>query len=62
MIVRVDQDLCIGCGLCTTECPKIFEMVDDKAQVIVSVVPVEGEECCKLMVDACPVNAISVIE
>jgi len=33
MAISVDEDLCIGCGLCATMCPEIFEMVDDKAKI-----------------------------
>ncbi|HDM92160.1 MAG TPA: ferredoxin, partial [Candidatus Korarchaeota archaeon] len=27
--VKVDQDTCIGCGVCSSLCPEIFEMGDD---------------------------------
>jgi len=30
----VDQELCIGCGTCQELCPEVFEVQDDKAQVI----------------------------
>ncbi len=32
--VHVDEDLCIGCGLCADTCPDVFELGDDgKAKV-----------------------------
>ncbi|HEX9021818.1 MAG TPA: ferredoxin, partial [Nitrospirota bacterium] len=30
---KVDLELCIGCGLCSELCPKVFELRDDKAWV-----------------------------
>lgn len=55
----VDQDLCIGCGLCSSVCPEAFEMNDDgKAQ------PIEGadfaavEDGVKEAIESCPVQAI----
>ena len=33
MRVTVDEETCIGCGLCAETCPEVFEMNDDKARV-----------------------------
>lgn len=53
---RVDLDLCIGCGLCSELCPKVFELKDDKAWVID---PNGCDTCdCQQAVDSCPVTAI----
>ena len=54
----IDADTCIGCGLCVTTCPEVFEMKDDKAVVIAAVVPKSAEECCKKATEECPVTAI----
>jgi len=55
---KVDMDLCIGCGLCSELCPKVFELRDDKAWVI------NANACdtcdCQQAVDSCPVTAISL--
>jgi ferredoxin len=54
----VDMDLCIGCGLCSELCPKVFELRDDKAWVIN---PNACDTCdCQQAVDGCPVTAISM--
>ncbi len=54
MVVKVDQDKCIGCGACAATCPKGFEMKDGKAHVI-------GEaDCAEAAASGCPVEAISV--
>lgn len=29
MNVRIDETMCTGCSLCTTELPEVFEMGDD---------------------------------
>jgi len=54
----VDMDLCIGCGLCSELCPKVFELRDDKAWVTN---PNACDTCdCQQAVDSCPVIAISM--
>lgn len=59
----VDQDLCIGCGLCADLCPEVFELDDDdKAQTIVDEVPEEAEEACRNAAEQCPVEAIKIEE
>ena len=54
----VDMELCIGCGLCSELCPKVFELRDDKAWVI------DANACdscdCQQTVDSCPVLAIKL--
>lgn len=60
MKAKIDADTCIGCGLCVSTCPEVFEMKDDKAVVIVTVVPKGAEECCKKATDECPVTAIAI--
>ena len=60
MIVKVDPDLCIGCGLCVNTAPNVFEMVEDKAVAKSDVVAEADEESARQMVEDCPVNAISV--
>lgn len=58
MKVRIDPDICIGCGLCVSTCPEVFEMKDDKAVVHVGAVPKGSEELARKAVDECPVTAI----
>ena len=61
MKAKVDADTCIGCGLCVSTCPEVYKMEDDKAVVIVAVVPKEAEDACKKAVDECPVTAIAIV-
>lgn len=61
MNANVDKDTCIGCGLCPSICPEVFDMDDDgKAVAISPDVPQENEDGAKEAAENCPVNAISV--
>lgn len=56
-IVRIDEELCNGCGLCVTPCVEgAIELVDGKARVI-------SEELCDgagFCLAVCPTGALSV--
>ncbi|MBN2483530.1 MAG: ferredoxin [Candidatus Omnitrophica bacterium] len=55
--VTIDENACVGCGLCVNNCPHCFEMADN------GVAKVIGSECgCNLheVASQCPVNAIIV--
>lgn len=45
MNASVDKDTCIGCGLCPSICPSVFEMDDDgKAVAKNNPVPAGNED------------------
>ncbi|MHB1452389.1 MAG: ferredoxin [Saccharofermentanales bacterium] len=57
----VDRDACIGCGICESVCPEVFQMDDEgKAKVIVEEVPEQAKACTAEAEESCPVTAISV--
>lgn len=59
----VDHDLCIGCGLCETICPEVFELRDDGLAYVISEEPApELFEKVEEAVDSCPVDAIALEE
>ncbi len=60
MKVRIDADLCTGCGLCTDSVPDVFKMGDDVAQVIKADVPANLEKAVKEATEDCPAEAIIV--
>lgn len=62
MIAKVDPETCIGCTLCVATCPGVFQMKDDKAVVVVALVPVELHVLCRKAAEDCPAQAIEVKE
>lgn len=57
-VPRVDPNLCIGCGLCVTGCPDVFELGDDGKSFVK-----DASACskcnCQEEIDNCPAHAIS---
>ncbi|MGB9677882.1 MAG: ferredoxin [Candidatus Ratteibacteria bacterium] len=60
MKVRIDEEICAGCGLCVDTCPDVFEMGESVAKVKVSNVSSQLEECVKEAAGNCPVEAIII--
>ena len=57
MKVMIDRSGCIGCGLCATTCPEVFELDSEGlAEVIGS--PEGYENGVKEAADGCPVEVI----
>ncbi|MBE5963257.1 MAG: ferredoxin [Lachnospiraceae bacterium] len=59
MKFRVDEDVCIGCGMCAATEPDVFEMNDNG--VAQAHAEAEGAqiESAQSAMDGCPVGAIS---
>ena len=57
-MIKVDKEKCIGCGVCTAICPKVFKLREDdlKAEVIGSEATAE---CVDQAIESCPTQAIS---
>jgi len=56
--IIIDQDKCIGCGLCCEDCPtQVLEIKENKAVVL-------SEKClkCGHCIAICPVNAVTISE
>ncbi|HML38241.1 MAG TPA: ferredoxin [Bacillota bacterium] len=61
MKASIDRSGCIGCGLCPSICPEVFQMADDGlAEVITEDVPSGAEDSAKEAAESCPVSVITV--
>ena len=65
--IKLERELCIGCGSCAALCPKYFEMSDDgKSHIVgsnkqeIEEIEVEKVECAESAVETCPVQCIHV--
>ena len=58
MRAYVDQETCIGCGVCVATCPEVFEMNEDGKAVATADTTDENRACVMDAIDACPVTAI----
>jgi len=60
MKLKVDENLCIGCGACEAICPECFRVNDEEgvAEVITKEIPKEFEEKATDAKEGCPAQAI----
>ncbi len=57
MDVKVNKDVCIGCGLCAS-ISSLFQIGDDGLAEVVGVVNADNEGEAQEAKDSCPVQAI----
>ncbi len=63
MRVVVDEDLCLGCGICEGLAPEVFSLANEPfAEVLVDPVPEELEDDVRESAEECPEEAIEIIE
>ena len=63
MKVRVDPDICMGCGVCESICPAVFELTDEGyAVVLVDIVTEPFQDEVREAADACSEEAIIIDE
>lgn len=63
MEIKVDKNLCIGCGACIALCPEVFRYDSDgKSEINEGADINKNGECVKKAEIVCPVKAISIKE
>ena len=55
----VDEDTCIGCGLCCGVCPEVFRMDDEDKAEAFALTEESNKSQVQEAIDGCPVEAIS---
>ena len=57
-MIKVNQEKCIGCGLCADTCPSVFKMNEETGKS--EVISQEINDCdINQVIENCPVDAIS---
>lgn len=60
MRVKVNRELCIGCGVCTSLCPTVFTLDEEGKSKVINESGC-GSECdCEAAASSCPTGAITV--
>ena len=59
MQIKIDDSLCIGCGLCVDACKEVFSMNSDGKAVVVQHFH-GGDADFEEIRDMCPVDAIEI--
>ncbi len=60
MTASIDENLCMGCGLCAEICPEVFLLNGETATVGDHPFSAQSKEDCRDVKEQCPVNAISI--
>jgi ferredoxin len=57
--IKIDLEKCIGCGLCASMCPEVFELRDDGKSYVIRPEGCE-EHDLKEIAEMCAVEAITI--
>ena len=60
MHYHVNEDVCIGCGLCEATCPEVFRIADDGRSEAYQQPGPDQEAAAKTAAESCPVSVIYV--
>jgi ferredoxin len=59
-MVSIDKKKCIGCGLCASMCPDVFELGNDGKAHVKDASKCKTSCNCKEVAASCPASAIKV--
>ncbi|MBC3191095.1 ferredoxin [Pseudonocardia sp. C8] len=63
MRIVLDESKCSGLGMCEAEAPDLFEVQDDGSLRVLDDRPPEDQyEVARAACDACPTEALSIVE
>jgi len=57
-MVKIDEEACIGCGLCEAICGDVFEL-NKEGKAVIKKNTKKDSSCIKEAIDSCPVNCIN---
>jgi len=55
-MVKINKELCLGCGSCESICPEVFIIKNGKAEINNN----KNKSSINGAIEICPVNAISI--
>lgn len=60
MVISINLEDCIGCGVCMQVCPNVFSLDENAGKVILisAETPDEEKEAIKEAIDSCPIGCI----
>ncbi|AUW59666.1 ferredoxin [Sphingobium sp. SCG-1] len=63
MIIKVDQSVCVGHGVCAIKAPKLYELDDEGFSIANgTVVPAGQDENARRGAAVCPERAIALVD
>ncbi|MDC7226334.1 MAG: ferredoxin [Spirochaetales bacterium] len=62
MKVKLDKNLCVGCGLCEENLPEVFRTGDYTAELKKDELPDDMKTKIEEIIEDCPADAISISE
>ena len=62
MNLKVNKDICIGCGACQAICPDVFQIEEDGLAGVHTAPTLENMEDAIDAKEGCPVSAIEEID
>lgn len=59
MKIKIDREICIGCGSCQVVCPDFFELDEENKAYVKEIESGADDECVQEAIEICPVDVIT---